>query len=262
MGRASGELPPAVEAAEETWLSIRHAAARLGVSPATLRLWTAAGKIHARVTPGGHRRYAMAEVQRLQRGERTAEWEATAAALVAALRERYARLARQEVQRHAWFTSFDTAARERAHALGERLLEQIARLLAAPDARDRVPLLRDARRIGGEYGRELARLGLSASEALEAFLLFRSPIVESVTGLVRSQPGLALPAGQALEAVTHYLDTVLLALTRAYERHRARPPRAFAAGEEEAAAARPRRPARGRSRGVAPPADAERGAVR
>lgn len=238
MSRSPSPPPAPPQTREEAWLTIRQAAARLGVSPATLRLWTAAGKIPARVTPGGHRRYAAAEVERLQSGARAAEWESTAAALVTALRARYARLGREEVQRRAWFASFDAAARERAHALGERLLEQIARLLAAPGARERAPLLREARRIGAQYGRELARLGLSASEALEAFLLFRSPIVDSVTAVVRTQPGLALPAGQALEAVTHYLDTVLLALTRAYERRRAHPPSAFTDGEPAAVTAR------------------------
>lgn len=238
MSKSPSPPPAPVEMREGAWLTIRQAAARLGVSPATLRLWTAAGKIPARVTPGGHRRYAVVEVERLQTGARAAEWESTAAALVTALRARYARLGRQEVQRRPWFASFDAAARERAHALGEQLLEQIARLLAAPGARERAPLLRDARRIGAQYGRELARLGLSASDALEAFLLFRSPIVDSVTAVVRTQPGLALPAGQALEAVTHYLDTVLLALTRAYERRRAHLPSAFTEGEATSAPAR------------------------
>ncbi|HLI28700.1 MAG TPA: helix-turn-helix domain-containing protein [Chloroflexota bacterium] len=245
MSRSPSPSPSPAATSEPAWLSIRQAAARLGVSPATLRLWTAAGKIHAQVTAGGHRRYAAAEIARLQTGARAAEWETAAAALVTALRARYARLGRQEVQRRPWFASFDAAARERAHALGEQLLEQLARLLAAPGARERAPLLRDARRIGAQYGRELARLGLSASDALEAFLLFRSPIVDSVTAVVRTQPGLALPAGQALEAVTHYLDTVLLALTRAYERRRAHLPSAFTEGEAATAptrqAERPRR---------------------
>jgi excisionase family DNA binding protein len=212
-------VPPAERAPDEAWLSIRHAADQLGVSPATLRLWTAAGKIQARVTPGGHRRYAAAEVRRVQAGGQAAEWDATAGALMEELRERYARLVREEVRRRPWAASFDAAARAHVHALGERLLEQVARLLAAPDARAQAPLLREARRIGTEYGREVARLGLSASDALEAFLLFRAPILESVTAALRTRPGLALPAGQALAAVTRHLDAVLLALTRGYERH-------------------------------------------
>jgi hypothetical protein len=216
-GRPSADAPAA---GEPTWLPIRRAADLLGVSPATLRLWTAAGKVHAGVTPGGHRRYAEAEVRRLLAARPEADWDAVAAELAAALRARYADLARVEAQRQAWFHRFDAPARSRVHALGESLLAQVARLLAAPGARERARLLRDGRRIGAEYGREVARLGLAASDALEAFLFFRTPILESVNATVRARPGVALPAGEALAAVTDLLDAVLLALTRSYEASR------------------------------------------
>ncbi|HLH25054.1 MAG TPA: helix-turn-helix domain-containing protein [Chloroflexota bacterium] len=220
-----------------TWLPIRRAADLLGVSPATLRLWTAAGKVRAGVTPGGHRRYAEVEVRRLLAERREADWDAVAAELAAALRARYADLARAEAPRQAWFHRFDAPARARVHALGESLLAQVARLLAAPGARERARLLRDGRRIGAEYGREVARLGLAASDALAAFLFFRTPILESVNATVRARPGLALPAGDALAAVTDLLDAVLLALTRSYEASRAEPPRRAATGAKGPAGA-------------------------
>lgn len=225
-------------AGEITWLPIRRAAELLGVSPATLRLWTAAGKLRAGVTPGGHRRYAEADVRRLLGERREADWDEVAAELAAALRARYADLARVEAQRQAWFHRFDAPARARVHALGENLLAQVARLLAAPGARERARLLRDGRRVGAEYGREVARLGLSASDALEAFLFFRTPILDSVNATVRARPGLALAAGDALAAVTDLLDAVLLALTRSYEASRATQPRrvrAHAATTDEGA---------------------------
>jgi excisionase family DNA binding protein len=209
-------------ASDTTWLPIRRAAELLGVSPATLRLWTAAGKVRAGVTPGGHRRYPEAEVRRLLAERPETDWDVVATELAAALRARYADLARGEAQRQAWFQRFDAEARARVHALGENLLAQVARLLTAPGARERARLLRDGRRVGAEYGREVARLGLAASDALEAFLFFRTPILESVNATVRARPGLALPAGDALAAVTDLLDAVLLALTRSYEESRAR----------------------------------------
>jgi excisionase family DNA binding protein len=223
--RATADEPAGLSAdragaGEPTWLPIRRAADLLGVSPATLRLWTAAGKLRAGVTPGGHRRYAEAEVRRLLAERPEADWDAVAAELAAALRARYADLARVEAQRQAWFHRFDGPARARVHALGDSLLAQVARLLAAPGARERARLLRDGRRIGAEYGREVARLGLAASDALEAFLFFRTPILESVNATVRARPGLALPAGEALAAVTDLLDAVLLALARSYEASR------------------------------------------
>jgi hypothetical protein len=213
----AGGLPEAT-----TWLPIRRAADQLGVSVATLRLWTGAGKVRAVVTPGGHRRYAEAELRRVLADGSGGSWEAAAAELVKVLRARYSELARGEVQRQRWFASFDATARARVHALGEALLGQVARLLAAPGPRERASLTPEARRIGAQYGREVARLGLTASDALEAFLFFRTPILESVNATVRAHPGLALPAGEALAAVTDLMDSVLLALTRSYERSRQR----------------------------------------
>jgi hypothetical protein len=209
---------PAPHPVATTWLPIRRAADSLGVSPATLRLWTAAGKVRAAVTPGGHRRYAEEDLQRLLAERQPAAWDVAAGELVDALRARYAQLARDQVQRQPWFHSFDEAARLRVHDLGEALLAQVARLLAAPGAPERTRLLREARRIGAQYGREVVRLGLAPSEALEAFLFFRRPILDSVQAIVRAHPGLALPANEALSTVSNFLDIVLLALTRSYER--------------------------------------------
>ena len=49
----------------EVWLSVHEASAMLGVSPATLRRWSAAGEVEAFTTPGGHRRFALSTLQAL-----------------------------------------------------------------------------------------------------------------------------------------------------------------------------------------------------
>lgn len=54
----------AVEDAE-VWLGVQEASDMLGVSPATLRRWSAAGKVRAFTTPGGHRRYAESTIRQL-----------------------------------------------------------------------------------------------------------------------------------------------------------------------------------------------------
>jgi excisionase family DNA binding protein len=42
------------------WLSLNEAAQQLGVHPVTLRRWADDGEIPVMVTPGGHRRFAVA----------------------------------------------------------------------------------------------------------------------------------------------------------------------------------------------------------
>ena len=47
------------------WLSLGKASRLLGVHPATLRQWADQGKIPVFRTPGGHRRFAEADVRAL-----------------------------------------------------------------------------------------------------------------------------------------------------------------------------------------------------
>lgn len=49
----------------EVWLGVQEASVMLGVSPATLRRWSAAGKVRAFTTPGGHRRFAESTIRQL-----------------------------------------------------------------------------------------------------------------------------------------------------------------------------------------------------
>ena len=46
------------------WLGLNEASKRLGVHPTTLRRWADTGEIAVMVTPGGHRRFAVAEIER------------------------------------------------------------------------------------------------------------------------------------------------------------------------------------------------------
>src|SRR4051794_19565109 len=45
----------------EAWLSLRDASEKMGVSPATLRVWADEGRIESYRTPGGHRRFRLGE---------------------------------------------------------------------------------------------------------------------------------------------------------------------------------------------------------
>ena len=53
----------------EPLLWIGEAAKILGVSIETLRRWDRAGKLNSIRTPGGQRRFALSEIERVRRGE-------------------------------------------------------------------------------------------------------------------------------------------------------------------------------------------------
>lgn len=49
------------ESETDSWLSLRQASGRLGISPATLRGWADEGRVQSYRTPGGHRRFRVGE---------------------------------------------------------------------------------------------------------------------------------------------------------------------------------------------------------
>jgi len=49
---------------KKEWLSPKQAAEQLGVHITTLRRWADGGDISVMVTPGGHRRFALADIER------------------------------------------------------------------------------------------------------------------------------------------------------------------------------------------------------
>ena len=51
-------------ATKENWLSLKQAAERLGIHPITLRRWADNGELPTLLTPGGHRRFAVADLDR------------------------------------------------------------------------------------------------------------------------------------------------------------------------------------------------------
>ena len=52
-------------ASDRDWLGLSEASRLLGVSPATLRRWSDAGRLRVFTTPGGHRRFSRATLERL-----------------------------------------------------------------------------------------------------------------------------------------------------------------------------------------------------
>ena len=66
--------------------------------------------------------------------------------------------------------------------------------------------------MGALYGREASAAGLSLAETIEAFLFFRSPVLEAITAhLRRRSAGIADVTGAVREA-TAAIDGVLVAL--------------------------------------------------
>ncbi len=202
------------------WLTIHEACAFLGVDQSTLRRWSDSGKVPVFRTPGGHRRYAEADLRalvgegpRLQERSRVSRQAITDRSL-SGYEDEYLRVMRER----PWFRAYGGATREEHRQLGRRLVDLAVRYAASPAAAaDREALLDEARQIGEHYGRNGAAYGLSASETVEAFIYFRFPVVQAVSRLIEEQGLAARRAVRLYAEINQFLDQVLVATVQAHE---------------------------------------------
>jgi excisionase family DNA binding protein len=201
------------------WLSINEACAMLGVDQSTLRRWSDAGKVPVFRTPGGHRRYAESDLLALVGGSgrrpdrpRVMRQELTARSL-SGFEEGFWQGARAR----RWFRAFSPAKHDELRLLGRRLIDLAVRFAASPESADRTSFLDEGRQIGEQYGASSARAGLSSTEAVEAFLYFRSPVVRSVLGMIEEQGLAAKRAARVFVDIGQFMDQVLLAMVSAHE---------------------------------------------
>src|SRR5688572_20594501 len=122
---------------EETgWLSLKDAASHLGIHETTLRRWANSGEIPVMLTPGGHRRFAVADLNRFAQDRRRLK-------MVTGLEQLWAEQAlqetRQAIVRHPelpWLAAFSPEDRERKRQLGRRLMGLILQYLSSEDVCD------------------------------------------------------------------------------------------------------------------------------
>jgi excisionase family DNA binding protein len=224
------------------WLTLSEASAQLGVSPATLRRWSDAGRIRTFTTPGGHRRFARGALQGLlpPAGARPLPL-----ARIGLTPERihgaYRRTSRTVGTDLPWLAGLDDGERERFRARGRRLT---ADLLAWLDARGEGPETRDhpladATLMAAEYGREAAASGLSLSQAVEGFLRFRSPFMAELARGARRRGLDGGTATELLETAEAGMDRLLIAAMAAHGVSRVAPGSPVSVGRARNAA-RPR----------------------
>jgi excisionase family DNA binding protein len=202
------------------WLTIHEACAFLGVDQSTLRRWSDTGKVPVFRTPGGHRRYAEADLRslvgegpKLQERPRVSRQALTDRSL-SGYEDDYLRVARER----PWFRAYGGATQEEHRRLGRRLVDLAVRYASSPPAAaDRGSLLDEARQIGEHYGRTGAAHGLSASETVEAFIYFRHPVVRAVTGLIDEHELAAKRAIRLYAEINQFLDQVLVSTIQAHE---------------------------------------------
>lgn len=199
-------------------LALGPAASMLGVDPDTLRRWADAGRIRSFTTPGGHRRFARVDVERMMAAKRTGRQSLAA---LGATPERIARAYGRQYRDGAGAPSAgvaDETAREAFRADGRRLVEALLAYLDAPGAADRGRLEASANGLVDHTAGRLAEAGMSAVQATAAFVAARAPFLAALESLGRRR-ALDAPAVMRLYGeASALLDRLLLRFVHTFHR--------------------------------------------
>jgi excisionase family DNA binding protein len=185
------------------------------VHPTTLRRWANNGELPALLTPGGHRRFALADLQRFAAERRQLRLTAGLETLWA---DHALARTRQEIVSHQdmpWLAAFPEQDRRQKRELGRRLMGIMLQYVALHEGGE--ALLQEAERIGQAHAENTLGLGLPLVEALQVMLFFRDTVVEAAIQLpeaARARPEANL---RLLRRINALLNAVQLAIARAYE---------------------------------------------
>ncbi len=206
---------PTTKKPASQWLSLNEAAKRLGVHPVTLRRWADEGEIAIMVTPGGHRRFAAAEIDRFSE-ERQRQRVASGIEQIWA--DQVLDETRRQIgaQRDApWTSAFTDQQREHKRILGRQLLNITLQYIVLKEGGEE--LLEGARAIGREHAREGLQTGMPLVEALRIILFFRDMMYKVALDLPEVAYVKAEVNARLLRRIGALLATVELAVAETYD---------------------------------------------
>jgi excisionase family DNA binding protein len=204
-----GAPPPIADA--DRWLTLGQACRVLNVDESTLRRWADAGQVRTFRTPGGHRRFADADVRAIVHGRTRREYSDVGDLATKRIRQQLHR----KDQGHAdWYATVDETQRAKLRPLGRRLMALVADYLAKRGRK--TSLLEEARVTGAEYGLELAHAGMSLAQAMEAFTFFRRSLDQSAKQALAKAGTAPVESIEVCEQIMALADEVLMGIAGAY----------------------------------------------
>ncbi|MCZ6891929.1 MAG: helix-turn-helix domain-containing protein [Chloroflexi bacterium] len=208
-------MPRITEAVQSHWLSLGAASRVLGINQATLRSWADQGRIRAYRTPGGHRRFSREDVEAITRNAVAPQAPDRQRDLGdLALRRIRRRLHGRSIEAEHWHEQFDDSSLSRMRLFGRRLLTLTTDYI---DRRRRRPeLLEEARFLGQDYGQEMVGQALSLEDAIRAFGLFRTILLDGLQNAL----GTSISSAEVYstwQQVNLITDEVLESMVRVYQ---------------------------------------------
>ena len=209
------QLPETLRA-NGPWLTLKEASELLGIHFTTLRKWADEGEIRVFRTPGGHRRFSLADLRRFLEERVRVDTPADTDALVNAAMVRVrAEMDKLRDGQMVWAQSLSEADRDTSRQRGRQLFTLAIAYVLKPAQRER--LLVEGRTLGYAYGQEAALAGMPLVEAGRAVQFFRGQLNQ----IARADSGRSLDAEdvRVQQAIDHFIDEVLYAVLGGYDQH-------------------------------------------
>jgi excisionase family DNA binding protein len=199
------------------WVGLSEASRVLGVSPATLRRWSDAGRLRVFTTPGGHRRFSRSALEGLLPADRSRRPSIGGAGLSPSrIARTYRRASREAAPELPWVLTLSDEQRllfrERGHVLAASLLQY----LDATQPEAVAHHLKEASGSAAEYGTVAATLGLSLSQTVEGFLRFRAPFHHELAVAARRRGFDTAETTDLLETAERAMDRLLVATMKGH----------------------------------------------
>jgi excisionase family DNA binding protein len=193
------------------WMSLGPASRLVGVDPDTLRRWADSGSVRAFATPGGHRRFSRADLDRVVAGRRAV---ARPLAALGATSDRLARVYARAYRDDAPLPADRLApgAREALRADGRRLVAVLLSYLDATRPRDRERWESEAVGLIGTAALRLAEAGAETHDAVAIYLWARRPLLGELAAIGKRRALDATQLAELYERAIDLLDRLLLHL--------------------------------------------------
>lgn len=212
---------------DDPWLPIGTASRLVGVGPDTLRRWADTGRVQSYQTAGGHRRFLRSSLEAMTAAPRRHRYETgrlpdSAGTIVGDVQRRMQRTGYAGMP---WQSRLSTEQREDFRRWGQCTFNLVIEYVAATKRSERELLREEAERMGGLYGHEASAAGMTLAEAVEAFLFYRSPVIEAILAHLRRRTAEVSQVTAAVREANTAIDGVLMALVASYrEVGAAKPP--------------------------------------
>lgn len=203
---------------DSAWIALGEASRIVGVDPDTLRRWADAGKVQSFQTPGGHRRFLRSSLETIVNAPRRDRYRMDrlpdSAETIA--HDFHRRMQREGFAGQPWQARLDSEQRAEFRRWGQRTFNLVIEYVGARKRPERALLLEEAEKMGALYGSEASRAGLSLAETIEAFLFFRSPVLEAITGHLRRRSADVNEITAAFREASAAIDQVLVSLVASH----------------------------------------------